>query len=101
MLDPHRVAEGIDVTSSFANVALVDHAAHPNAAIVFLNWLLSPETGALIQERMGIPSTRADVAKDNVAPGTVPEPGWLVANREDNLPRAAQMVEFLRTFMTD
>ena len=95
------MAEGIDVTSSFANVALVDHAAHPNAATVFLNWLLSPQTAALIQDRMGIPSTRADVARDNVAPGTVPEPVWLVANHEDNLPRAAQMVEFLRTFMTD
>ena len=101
VLNPHRIAEGIDVTSSFANVALVDRAPHPNAAIVFLNWLLSRETGVLIQERMGIPSTRADITRDNVPPGTVPEPGWLVANHEENLPRAAQMVEFIRTLMVD
>ncbi len=101
VLDPHRIAEGIDVTSSFANVALVDRAPHPNAAIVFLNWLLSQETSAQIQTRMGIPSTRADVDRSNVLPGTVPEPGWLVANHEDNLPRAAQMVAYIRTFMED
>jgi ABC-type Fe3+ transport system substrate-binding protein len=101
VLDPHRIAEGIDVTSSFANVALVDHPPHPNASVVFLNWLLSRETGTQIQARMGIPSTRADVPKTNVLRGTVPEPGWLVANHEDNLPRAAQMVTFLRTFMED
>jgi iron(III) transport system substrate-binding protein len=101
VLDPHRIVEGIDVTSSFANVALVDHAPHPNAAIVFINWLLSQETGTVIEQRAGIPSTRSDVSREWVEEGTVPEPGWLVANHEDNLPRAEQMVNFLRTFMEE
>jgi iron(III) transport system substrate-binding protein len=97
LIDPHQVAEGIEVTSSFANCALVNRAPHPNAARVFLNWLLSAEAGRLISDATGLPSTRADVSKANVPSRTIPDPDWPVANTEANLPNALRMVEYLNT----
>ncbi len=95
LIDPHQIAEGIDITSSFANCALVNGAPHPNAARVFLNWLLSAEAGQLISEATQLPSTRADVSKENIPARTIPEPDWLVANTEANLPNALRMVDYL------
>lgn len=95
VLDPHRVREGIDVTASFANLALVNRAPHPNAARVFINWLLSRDTAELVSRETGVPSTRADVPKDFVPPGTVPDPSWLVVTHEGNVPRLEEAVRFI------
>lgn len=60
-------------SGSNGTVALMGNAPHPNAARLFINWLLSREGQASFQKIMNTPdlvmeSMRADIAKDPIAP---------------------------------
>jgi len=70
---PYHFKEGVSVSSAFGQVALVNRAPHPNAAKVFINWLLSREGQIAFQKIMSQPgdprdSRRIDVPKDHVPP---------------------------------
>ncbi|NIO08742.1 MAG: extracellular solute-binding protein, partial [Deltaproteobacteria bacterium] len=43
IVDPRTVKEGSDRNPANGAVALINNAPHPNAAKVFINWLLSKE----------------------------------------------------------
>lgn len=75
-LDPHQVTEGTTTTSSFANVAVPARVAHPNAAKLYLNWLLSEQTGLTAAKATGLPSARTDVPRDFLAAQSIPDPSW-------------------------
>lgn len=75
-LDPHKVAEGTTTTSSFANVAVPARVQHPNAAKLYLNWLLSEQTGLAAAKATGLPSARVDVPRDFLAAQSIPDPSW-------------------------
>jgi ABC-type uncharacterized transport system YnjBCD substrate-binding protein len=47
----------------FGHVALINKAPRPNAARVFVNWLLSKEGQVKWQERTGNNSFRTDISK--------------------------------------
>jgi iron(III) transport system substrate-binding protein len=70
---------------AFNNAMLVNRAPHPNAAKVFLNWLLSQEGQAIWVARTEINSRRLDVPGP---PETAPKPGVQYVNpaREDHAP---------------
>ena len=77
-------------------VQLVNRAAHPNAARVFINWLLTPKVQARISDTVKQNSTRLDVppvVKDDVIdPKRLAE--FLFPQREEFLPfreRAQQL----------
>ncbi len=55
------------VTSSSGVVTLIANAPHPNAAKVFLNWLLSRDTQEAWSKSTGTNSMRADVKPGNPA----------------------------------
>ena len=55
-------------------VALFNRAPHPNAAKVYLNWLLSKEGQTIFARATGYISARLDVPTDH-APQRVPIPG--------------------------
>lgn len=60
-------------SGSNGTVALMNNAPHPNAARVFVNWLLSREGQAAFQKIMNTPdlvmeSMRQDIAKDPIPP---------------------------------
>lgn len=57
------------------NLALISNAPHPNAARVFVNWLLSKDGGIVHQQAIGRPSGRLDVPKDSMHPLTLLPPG--------------------------
>lgn len=59
-LDPNNPAV-VAVTSGFGNLMLVNRAPHPNAAKVFVNWLLSKEGQQAYVEATGLNSRRLDV----------------------------------------
>jgi iron(III) transport system substrate-binding protein len=62
--------EGAAISSYAGGVTFVKNAAHPNAAKVFVNWLLSRE-GQLASQRTGrgrVNSRRMDIPKDMVSP---------------------------------
>jgi iron(III) transport system substrate-binding protein len=68
---PGDLKEGAAVTAATGGVALINHAPHPNAAKVAINWLLSRE-GQTTYQRLfttgeeGPDSLRVDISKENV-----------------------------------
>ena len=66
--------EGAGLTSHSGQIGLVDNAPHPNAAKVFVNWLLSREGQMTMQtvfaegRRGASNSRRTDIPKDMIPP---------------------------------
>lgn len=69
------VKEDNRVTAAAGALGVPTKFAHPNAAIVFVNWLLSKEGQAVFSKSWGNPSTRADVPTEGIDPLFVPVPG--------------------------
>jgi iron(III) transport system substrate-binding protein len=67
--------EAAPVGAGNGALALVNRAPHPNAAKVFINWLLSQETQAAWSVKTEYPSRRLDVPE--VAPDFRPDPAHL------------------------
>jgi len=70
--DPFHFKEGVNLSSAFGSMALMNRAPHPNAAKVFINWLLSRDGQTLFQKLISVPgdarnSRRLDVPKDHIA----------------------------------
>jgi iron(III) transport system substrate-binding protein len=68
---PYHFKEGINISSAFGQLALINRAPHPNAAKVFINWYLSRAGQIAFQKSMSIPgdaknSRRIDVPKDHI-----------------------------------
>ena len=68
---PHAFREGGGLVQQFGTVALLNRAPHPNAAKVFINWLLSRKGQIALQKRTAhaespADSLRIDIAKDEV-----------------------------------
>ena len=71
--DSYHFKEGVNLSSAFGSLALMNHAPHPNAAKVFINWLLSREGQTVFQNVISVPgdarnSRRIDVSKDHIPP---------------------------------
>jgi iron(III) transport system substrate-binding protein len=69
--DPHHFKEGASLSVAFGQLALMNRAPHPNAARVFVNWLLSREGQSAFQRIISTPgeaknSRRIDVPKDHI-----------------------------------
>lgn len=67
--------EGVYVTPAAGCIAIPTRPAHPNAAIVFINWLLSKEGQTVFAKSFGNPSLRKDVPTEGVLPALLPQPG--------------------------
>jgi ABC-type Fe3+ transport system substrate-binding protein len=69
--DPRAFKEGAPLSSSNGNLALMNHAPHPNAAKVAINWLLSRE-GQIVYQKLqeGADSLRTDIPKEDVPSDT-------------------------------
>jgi iron(III) transport system substrate-binding protein len=67
--DSKHFKEGVPLSTSSGNIALINRAAHPNASRVFINWLLSRE-GAIAYQTISRDndSLRIDIPKDTVPP---------------------------------
>ncbi|GEM_PF-3534342 len=87
-LNPHNVKEGTSTTSSFSNLAMPARVAHPNAAKLYVNWILSQEVGQATSKATGVPSVRVDVAKDFIPAASVPDPSWPSGSDETALAKA-------------
>ncbi|HEX9879180.1 MAG TPA: extracellular solute-binding protein [Candidatus Binatia bacterium] len=75
IVDPRRLREGSDVNPASGMVGLLNRTPHPNAARVYLNWLLSREGQTSFVRAAGYISSRMDVPTDHAAPWRVPQPG--------------------------
>src|SRR5262245_18512579 len=95
------VPETTAVNSGFGAVALLDRAPHPNAAKVFINWVLSREGQATIAAIVRVNSRRLDV--------TVVEPPtrvseeqfktWFHVSRQENEEFADNALKLAKTIL--
>ncbi len=72
--------EGSVIGPENGALGLADSAPHPNAAKLFINWLLSRDGQAAWQKAVGHPSLRTDVGRDGVYLPYVPQPGGRYVN---------------------
>ena len=74
-LATQRFKEGAPMTSGGGAISLPQHPPHPNAAKVFINWLLSREGQMAWQRRTTHNSLRIDIPKEGLNPKNTPIPG--------------------------
>lgn len=74
-------------TTSGGNTALINRAPHPNAARLFINWLLTKEGQTIFMRTNGSPSRRLDVSSEGLtlSPARVIKPGkqYFQSDNED------------------
>lgn len=89
---PYHFKEGINISSAFGQLALINRAPHPNAAKVFINWYLSRAGQTAFQKVMSIPgdaknSRRIDVPKDHIPPKSSASTAWPISTPTRLAPR--------------
>jgi ABC-type Fe3+ transport system substrate-binding protein len=77
---PERFKEGSSLGPGNGSLLLLDQAPHPNAARVYVNWLLSRDGQRAWQGAVEEPSLRVDIPKEGLAPSAVPKPGVTYVN---------------------
>ena len=65
---------GGHITASFGSLGLMNRAPHPNAAVVFINWLLSKEGQLVWSKAVNAVSRRVDVPTDHLPKYAIPNP---------------------------
>jgi ABC-type Fe3+ transport system substrate-binding protein len=76
-------SEGTYTTVGGGSVARFKNAPHPNAARVFINWLLTREGQSLYSKGYGWPSRRVDVTTEGLDPLVIPKPGVKYLNSDE------------------
>jgi ABC-type Fe3+ transport system substrate-binding protein len=75
IVDARQLKEGTDLSPTNGNLALFNRAPNPNAAKIYINWLLSKEGQTVFARANGYVSARLDVPTDHTEPWRVPLPG--------------------------
>lgn len=70
-----QFAEGAPIGPGGGSLSILDRAPHPNAATVYVNWVLSREGQIAWQEITAENSLRTDIPKDRVGAFSAPRPG--------------------------
>src|SRR5262244_2921275 len=74
ILDPRQLKEGTPITPASGALSLVNRAPHPNAAKLYINWLLSKEAQIGFSQATGYISNRVDVPTDHIPAWKIPQP---------------------------
>lgn len=90
IVEPDDLKEGTDVHPANGQAALMNRAPHPNAAAVYLNWLLSKEGQTAFVKAAGYVSGRTDVPTDHA-------PAWRVPKANAVKTYSPETVELIRT----
>ena len=75
IVDPRQLREGADVNPAAGAIGVFNRAPHPNAAKLYINWLLSKEGQTSFARAAGYISSRLDVPTDHAAPWRVLQRG--------------------------
>jgi iron(III) transport system substrate-binding protein len=75
IVDARQLKEGTDLSPANGTLALFNRAPHPNAAKIYINWLLSKDGQTLFARANGYVSSRLDVPTDHAEPWRAPLPG--------------------------
>ncbi len=74
IVNPGQLKEGAPVTPASGALSLVNRAPHPNAAKLYINWLLSKEAQTVLTQTTGYISNRVDVPTDHAPAWKIPQP---------------------------
>lgn len=77
-----RFKEGTDLRGSAGYTSFVNTPAHPNAAKVFVNWILSKDGQTILSKALGVASRRVDVPTDHLEAWQIPDPTIKYLSRE-------------------
>ena len=83
IVDPRQLREGSDVSPANGALAFYKGAPHPNAAKVYINWLLSRDGQNVFPKMMGYVSARNDVATDHTFEWRIPKAGAIKTYDEE------------------
>jgi iron(III) transport system substrate-binding protein len=75
MFDGGAMAEGTYLSAGNGTVSVMRNAPHPNAAKVYLDWLLSRDAQYEWSKTQNLPSLRRDVPTDHIPPYIVAKEG--------------------------
>ena len=75
LVPAQEMREGYPVTAGFNSILLMNPAPHPNAAKVYLNWLLSREGQTVFEKIVETPSLRMDTPKSGLRKFLIPKRG--------------------------
>ena len=97
-VDVRQIKEGSDVSPGIAQLGMFNNAPHPNAAKVYINWLLSKEGQIPFVKATGYISKRLDVPTDHAPTWRIPQPGAVKTYGIENRKRVHdEIVPFLKT----
>lgn len=90
--------EGVHTTHGVASVAVLKGAPHRNAAILFLNWLLTKEAQLVWSKAEFRQSMRKDVPTDHLDKNSIRQPGvkYFSTDDEDFMLKEPQFTEMAR-----
>lgn len=71
-----QLKEGGPIGPGYGAVSLVAKAPHPQAARLYINWVLSKEGQIAWQTNSGKPSCRVDIPRQGVDEVNIPKPGF-------------------------
>jgi iron(III) transport system substrate-binding protein len=84
-VSPRQMVEGGYLSSGPGAVVLFNQAPHPNAAKVYLNWLLSKDGQQSVAKALAFPSGRLDVSNDWAEPWMAVDPTYWPSHTEDSV----------------
>ncbi|MDP2725495.1 MAG: hypothetical protein Q8O44_04385 [Syntrophales bacterium] len=73
-----KLSEGSSASAGAGCLAMLQRAAHPNASLVLVNWLLTKEGQTIFQKAFGAPSVRLDVDMTGIEPTFIPQEGEIL-----------------------
>ncbi len=99
MIPPQQLKEGGPLSPGPASLMLVNKAPHPNAAKVYINWILSKEGQTQFSRVTGISSLRNDIPQDHIESWRHPMKGGLRTYTEEAMKSKPLMLGLLREIM--
>ena len=104
----HPLKEGTYLAPRGSVVALINRAPHPNAARVFINWLLSREGQLAFQKMNALEGSGADSLRVDIAKGDVPPryrrregAGYFIQDVTERIRRLPQMRKLIDELLAE
>jgi iron(III) transport system substrate-binding protein len=85
ILDPRQLKEGTHVSPASGSLSVFNRAPNPNAAKVYINWLLTKEGQTNYIRATGYVSARLDAPTDHAEPWRIPSPSAIKTYTQDAL----------------
>lgn len=95
IVDIRQLKEGSDISPASGGLSIFNRAPHPNAAKVYINWLLSKEGQTSNARATGYISNRLDVPTDHAAPWRVPQPGSIKTYTREAIDKREELLPIL------